>query len=154
MVTVDCVVVRPFADGRAGAECGDGRPDRGASAAHEVLLVRRARDPFKGMWAIPGGFVEMDEDLPAAARRELREETGLDVPALKQFRTFGRPGRDPRGRQITVVYIARVSRDVPPPRAGDDAAEARWFPFEALPRLAFDHAEVLREAREFIAEHG
>jgi 8-oxo-dGTP diphosphatase len=137
MVTVDAIIVRP-----GGA----------TDAAREVLLVRRGREPFKGMWAIPGGFVGMDEDLPDAVRRELMEETGLDVDSLEQFRTFGKPGRDPRGRQITVAYAALVPRDIPSPRAGDDAAEAGWFPLDALPPLAFDHAEVLARVRGHVAE--
>ena len=136
MATVDAIVVRP---------------GERAGALGEVLLVRRRHEPFRGMWALPGGFVDMDEDLPDAARRELMEETGLEVDTLEQFRTFGKPGRDPRGRQITVAYIALVSREIPSPRAGDDAAEARWFPLDALPELAFDHAEVLAEARAHIA---
>jgi len=137
MVTVDAILVRE-----------GGRP----GAPREVLLVRRGQEPFEGMWAIPGGFVEMDEDLPDAARRELVEETGLDVDTLEQFRTFGKPGRDPRGRQVTVAYIADVSRELPAPRAGDDAAEAKWFPLDALPPLAFDHAEVLALVRAHLAE--
>lgn len=142
MVTVDAIVVRPGGGSGAGGAGG------------EILLVRRGREPFRGMWALPGGFVELDEDLPDAARRELLEETGLDVDTLEQFRTFGKPGRDPRGRQITVAYIAEVSREIPPPRAGDDAREAKWFPLEALPALAFDHAEVLAEARAHLAKAG
>jgi len=136
MVTVDAILVRE-----------GGRP----GAPREVLLVRRGQEPFEGMWAIPGGFVEMDEDLARAARRELMEETGLDVDSLEQFRTFGKPGRDPRGRQITVAYLAIVSRELPSPRAGDDAAEAGWFGLDALPPLAFDHAEVLARVRARIA---
>ncbi len=119
---------------------------RGAGRGREVLLVRRGRAPFEGEWALPGGFVEMDEDLPDAARRELREETGLEVKELVELGAFGRPGRDPRGRVISIVYIAEVSRRASAPVAGDDAADARWWNLSALPELAFDHAEVIEAA--------
>ena len=106
-----------------------------------VLLIRRRNPPLG--WAIPGGFVEPDEDLIDAARRELFEETGLAPPELEQLATFGHPDRDPRGRTISIVYGARLPHaDLP--AAGDDAAAARWFPLNALPtNLAFDHAEIL-----------
>ncbi len=108
-----------------------------------VLLIRR-RNPPPG-WAIPGGFVEPDEDLIDAARRELHEETGLKPPQLKQLATFGHPDRDPRGRTISVVYGARL-QSAELPAAGDDAADARWFPLTALPTtLAFDHAAILAQ---------
>ena len=108
-----------------------------------VLLIRR-RNPPHG-WAIPGGFVEPDEDLIDAARRELSEETGLQPPALRQLATFGHPDRDSRGRTIAVVYGARLHRAALP-AAGDDAADARWFPLTALPTtLAFDHATILAQ---------
>jgi len=112
-----------------------------------VLLVRRKHEPFKGHWAIPGGFVEIDEPLEHAARRELEEETGLTGVELTQLRTFGTPGRDPRGRTVSVVFLATV-KGRPGPQAGSDAAEARWFPLDALPPVAFDHAEVIAVARE------
>lgn len=120
-----------------------------------VLLIRRCNPPPG--WAIPGGFVEPDEDLIDAARRELLEETGLEPPALQQLATFGHPDRDPRGRTIAVVYGARLPR-AEPPAAGDDAAAARWFPLTALPtNLAFDHptilAHVLPQLTEGEAEH-
>ncbi|MEZ4770986.1 MAG: NUDIX hydrolase [Caldilineales bacterium] len=112
-----------------------------------VLLIRRGRWPFEGYWAIPGGFVEIDESLEDAAARELFEETGLaDVP-LQQLHAFGDPGRDPRTRVITVSYVAQVTdeqaRGI---RAGDDAADARWWPVSDLPPLAFDHARILEVA--------
>jgi len=121
-----------------------------------VLLVERRNEPFAGRWSLPGGFVEPDEDIEAAAIRELAEETGLDrfPPGihLEQLRTFGRPGRDPRGRTVSVAHLAMVP-DVPLPRAGDDAARARFWPIEDLltedaPRLAFDHDEILRDGVE------
>jgi 8-oxo-dGTP diphosphatase len=112
-----------------------------------VLLIRRKHDPFAGTWALPGGFIDMDETLEASARRELREETGLEVSDLEQLQTFGDPGRDPRGRTVSVVYLARI--DVPPDHlaAADDAAELAWHPLHALPHLAFDHGAILALAR-------
>lgn len=108
-----------------------------------VLLIRRRNPPLG--WAIPGGFVEPDEDLLDAARRELSEETGLEPPQLEQLATFGHPDRDPRGRTISVVYGARLEQAALP-SAGDDAAAARWFPLTTLPtNLAFDHATILAQ---------
>jgi len=111
----------------------------------KVLLIRRAAPPFKGKWAIPGGYLHADEALDEAARRELGEETGLRDVYLEQLYTFGAPKRDPRGRVITVAYFALVSDDVTA-RAGDDAAEAAWRPVYDLPDLAFDHADILSYA--------
>jgi 8-oxo-dGTP diphosphatase len=108
-----------------------------------VLLVERKTPPFQGAWAIPGGFVEIDEPLERAAERELAEETGLQNIHLAQVRTFGDPERDPRGRVITVVYLALVPYDAVTPRAGSDAARAKWWSVDRLPPLAFDHAGVL-----------
>jgi 8-oxo-dGTP diphosphatase len=112
----------------------------------QVLLVQRKHPPFAGLWAIPGGFIGLDESLEQAALRELREETGVEDVYLEQLYTFGDPGRDPRGRVITVAYLALVSAAAVEPRAGDDAAQARWWPMEALPPLAFDHARILAYA--------
>ena len=113
------------------------------SPAPSVLLIRR-RNPPSG-WAIPGRFVESDEDLVDAAGRELYEETGPDLSALEQLATFGHPDRDPRGRTISVVYGTRLKLATLP-AAGDDAADARWFPIDARPtNLAFDHAAILTE---------
>jgi 8-oxo-dGTP diphosphatase len=112
-----------------------------------VLLIRRKHDPFAGMWALPGGFVEMEESLEAAARRELKEETGVEVERLEQLYTFGDPGRDPRGRVISVVYLAIVDAAKLTPRAADDAVEVGWHPLSQPPPLAFDHAEILACAR-------
>jgi 8-oxo-dGTP diphosphatase len=119
------------------------------NAALEVLLIERRNEPFRGLWALPGGFVDIDEDLPDAARRELGEETGVRLPddaRLVQFGTYGKPGRDPRGRTISVVYLAGVSPEGSAPVAGDDAARAAWFPLSGLPELAFDHADILADA--------
>ncbi len=112
-----------------------------------VLLIERAYPPYQGKWAIPGGFVNIDEDLEDAARRELEEETGIrDIGALEQLHTFGHPDRDPRERVITVVYFGVVPSDNIDVRAGDDAANARWFSMRDLPELAFDHADALEMA--------
>jgi len=111
----------------------------------KVLLICRAHPPFKGQWAIPGGFVEANESIDDAARRELEEETGVRDVYLEQLYTFGNPQRDPRGRVITVAYFALMSGEVPT-RAGDDAAAAAWHSVYALPPLAFDHADILKYA--------
>jgi 8-oxo-dGTP diphosphatase len=113
--------------------------------APRVLLIRRKRAPFAGRWALPGGFIDMEEKLEESARRELLEETGLKPRTLQQLATYGDPGRDPRGRTISVVFLARVAAAAGA-QAGDDAAETRWFPLAKLPPLAFDHRRILREA--------
>lgn len=113
-----------------------------------VLLIRRKNEPFAGMWAIPGGFVEMDETLDVAARRELLEETGVRAKTLEQLATFGDPGRDPRGRTISVVYLARIDAVKENAQGADDATEAAWHPLDRLPKLAFDHAAILKLARK------
>ncbi len=117
-----------------------------------VLLIRRKHDPFAGTWALPGGFIEMEESLEASARRELREETGVEVGPLEQLHTFGDPGRDPRGRTISIVYLAIVDAAKLKPQAADDAAEVDWHPLRQLPALAFDHAEILACARRRLEE--
>ncbi len=112
----------------------------------KILLIKRALDPYKYSWAIPGGFLELGEDLEECARRELKEETGLDNIFLEQLYTFGKPGRDPRERVITVAYYA-IAPDVNmEPTAASDAAEAAWFPIDQLPQLAFDHDEIIAMA--------
>ena len=114
----------------------------------QVLLVRRGIPPFAGQYAIPGGFVQLDESLEAAALRELVEETGVRDVFLEQLYTFGDPGRDPRGRVITVAYYALISADQVVLAAGTDATEARWFALGELPDLAFDHRKILDYALE------
>jgi 8-oxo-dGTP diphosphatase len=112
-------------------------------AGPKVLLVKRGSEPFKGQWAVPGGFVDMDEELHDAAVRELTEETGLTGVKLEQMYTFGTVGRDPRGRQITVCFLG-IAQGSPAVKGGDDASEAKWWPAKALPApLAFDHAEII-----------
>ena len=114
----------------------------------EVLLVRRHHWPYEDMWAIPGGFVEPNESLEDSARRELREETNVSDVYLEQLYTFGDPGRDPRTRVITVVYYALLRGDQLHLRAGDDAADAQWFPAYEHPSLAFDHDQILEYTRQ------
>ena len=109
----------------------------------KVLLVRRGIEPFKGDYALPGGFVRNDESLEEAARRELSEETGTRDVYLEQLYSFGDPGRDPRGRVLTVAYYALVPPDRSPLTAGTDASEADWFPVTTLPTLAFDHEHII-----------
>ena len=107
-----------------------------------ILLIRRGAEPFKDKWALPGGFINMDETLEIACRRELEEETGIKVENLKQFRTFDAVTRDPRGRTISVVFYSYIENQVDV-LGNDDAAEARWFPIKNLPELAFDHQEII-----------
>jgi 8-oxo-dGTP diphosphatase len=119
-----------------------------------VLLIRRKHPPFEGHWALPGGFIDMDESLEESARRELLEETGVRTGKLVQLATFGDPGRDPRGRTISVVYLARVDPKQLKPRAADDAADVGWFPLHRPPpQLAFDHKAILATARAYL-RHG
>jgi 8-oxo-dGTP diphosphatase len=113
-----------------------------------VLLVRRAAPPYAGRYAIPGGFVHEEESLEAAALRELAEETGVRDIYLEQLYSFGDPGRDPRGRVVTVAFFALIASADLRLAAGTDAAEARWFPTAALPALAFDHRRIVDYAVE------
>ncbi|MCI0380041.1 MAG: NUDIX hydrolase [Gemmataceae bacterium] len=112
-----------------------------------ILLIQRKKDPFAGRWALPGGFVEMNETLEESARRELREETGLSVGLMEQLYTYGDPERDPRGRVISVAFLARISAAKVQLKAADDAAHADWFPLQRPPELAFDHAKIIAFAR-------
>jgi 8-oxo-dGTP diphosphatase len=110
----------------------------------KVLLIKRGREPFKGKWALPGGFVEIEEELEDAVERELSEETGIAGVPLEQMHTFGGVGRDPRGRQITIVFVGIATKGLTRIKAGDDAVKVRWFDIEKLPKdLAFDHNEVI-----------
>jgi 8-oxo-dGTP diphosphatase len=119
---------------------------RGAERA-EILLIKRKSAPFKGEWALPGGFVDKDESLEAAAARELDEETGIKRVRLQQVGAFGDPGRDPRGHTVSVVFAA-VLNNRKKVSAADDAADALWHPVNRPPRLAFDHKKILRVALE------
>lgn len=127
-LTVDCVVF--------GLDEGD----------LKLLLVERDMEPFAGRWALPGGFVHVDESLEAAARRELAEETGITELYLEQLYTFGDVGRDPRERVVTVAYYALVKLSDYHVRKATDARQAQWFPVAKLPELAFDHAKIVRVA--------
>jgi len=109
-----------------------------------VLLIERGIEPYKGRWAFPGGFMKMDETAMQGAKRELKEETGLENAYIKQFHTFTDVNRDPRERVITIAYYALVR--ISEVKGGDDAARAAWFPLDQVPSLAFDHDKILREA--------
>ncbi len=113
-----------------------------------LLLIKRGMDPFKGSWALPGGFVRMEESLDECAKRELEEEAGLSGVYLEQLYTFGKPDRDPRERVISVAYYTLTPSENMELSAGTDAEEAQWFPVEKLPELGFDHQEIIRVARE------
>ena len=128
MVTVDCVCLRLM------------------KSEIEVLLIQRKHPPFQGDWALPGGFIEMEETLEQAARREMVEETGLTEPRmLRPIWHYADPGRDPRGRVISFAFLA-LFEGAPSASAGEDAAEAKWFPLREAVRMAFDHEAILRDA--------
>lgn len=114
----------------------------------KVMLIQRKLEPFEGQWALPGGFVHMDETLDEAARRELQEETGLEDIYLEQLYTFGEIGRDPRGRTVSVAHYALVKLMAHDVQAATDAADAAWFPINDLPELAFDHDQIFEMALE------
>lgn len=107
-----------------------------------VLLIQRGNEPFKGKWALPGGFVNTDELLETACIRELHEETGLQVAQMKQFKAYDAIGRDPRGRTISIVFSAKIP-ERQKVKGGDDAARAQWFLLNELPEMAFDHQQIL-----------
>ena len=106
------------------------------------FLIKRKNNPFQNCWALPGGFVDENEGLEDAARRELVEETGIHALHIEQLRTYGRPHRDPRGHMISVAYLCRGNEDMLI-NAGDDASDVKWFSANNLPELAFDHAEII-----------
>ena len=116
-----------------------------------VLLIQRKHDPFAGAWALPGGFVDEHEDLLAAAKREMLEETHVALGAMWQLGAYGTPGRDPRGHTVGVAYLAACAPGEVEGVAGDDAADVRWFSMQRPPRLAFDHGVILRDARQALA---
>ena len=113
-----------------------------------VLLIRRGNEPYKGYWAFPGGFLEMDETVAHCAERELKEETGIVLTGMQLVGIYSDVERDPRGRVITAAYTAMTT--MPEAKAGDDAAAARWWPLNALPKLAFDHAKILADANRIL----
>ena len=125
-VTADCVVMTKEAN-------------------PHVLLIERGFDPFKGRWAFPGGFMNMDETAEQCAIRELEEETGLKISSIHQIGAYSKVDRDPRGRTITVAYLATIEAPAKV-RGQDDAAKAEWFPIDALPPLAFDHDDIMKDA--------
>lgn len=127
-LTVDCVIFRPA-----------------KKSNFEVLLIERGIEPFKGSWALPGGFVYEYEALTATAARELKEETGLTDVKLKFVDIYGEKGRDPRGWTITGVFWGFLPKGQNP-KAGDDAVNFRWFPVDNLPPVAFDHAKIIADA--------
>jgi len=134
MVTVDAVVLAPR-NGRL-----------------EGLFIKRKNPPFEGWWALPGGFINMDETLVESCARELREETGIEDVELMQLAAFGDPGRDPRGRTVGVAFMALVRAENYNPQAADDAADAAWLPVYDRPRLAFDHNQIIEYALTRIHE--
>lgn len=115
------------------------------TATTEILLIQRKNPPFAQCWALPGGFMDIDETLEQAAVRELAEETGVSVSNLIQIHTFSAVDRDPRGRVVSVGFLAELREKVTP-LAGDDAQQARWFPLEQLPQIAFDHRSIIEHA--------
>lgn len=110
-----------------------------------ILLIQRKNEPFKNQWALPGGFIEMDEEIENSAYRELKEETSIEVVTLKQFKTYGTIGRDPRGRVISIIYSGELTNTTQNIKAGDDAKHLEWFTFENLPELAFDHSTIIKD---------
>jgi 8-oxo-dGTP diphosphatase len=123
-------------------------------AEPRVLLIQRKRAPFARMWALPGGFVNENEKLVDAAKRELQEETGVEVTDLEQLYTAGNPNRDPRGWTVSVVYLARVNPTELTPIAADDAKAVAWHPLAKLPLLAFDHAMLIARAEARLVDRG
>ena len=133
-VTADCIVIT-------------------REAEPKVLLIQRGNPPFKGAWAFPGGFMDTNETTEECAIRELEEETGLRLSKIQQIGAYSKVDRDPRGRTVTVAYLAIV--DEPVTVTGqDDAAQAEWFPIDALPPLAFDHEDIMRDAISLYGEIG
>ncbi len=112
----------------------------------DVVLIQRKHPPFEGHWALPGGFIEMEESLEASALRELEEETGVTDVTLTEVGAFGAPFRDPRGRVITIAYATVVEKSTLNLEAGSDASEVAWFSKTDLPQLAFDHSEIIQKA--------
>ena len=128
MLTVDCLMIR-------------------LNPQTEILLIERRNPPFQNHWALPGGFVNLDESIENAAKRELFEETGIKNIPLKQLQSFGNPERDPRGYTATIVFWGMVEKNIKV-KAGDDAKNVKWFSVNRLPNLAFDHDKIIKFAIE------
>lgn len=120
---------------------------RKMNSSYEILLIQRLNDPFKDYWALPGGFVDENEDLETAAKRELFEETDIQLFQVKQIKAYGNPNRDPRHHTISVAFIGEID-SLAEAKAKDDAKAVKWFATDELPALAFDHAEIIRDAIE------
>lgn len=133
-VTVDVVLTRKF-EGKI-----------------QILLIQRKNEPFKDYWALPGGFVDKDEDIETAAKRELYEETDIQLYQVKQIGAYGKPDRDPRHRTLTVAYYGETD-NLAIAKAKDDAKNVRWFDWDQMPALAFDHSDIVRDAeKRYIAK--
>ena len=115
----------------------------------KILLIRRKNEPFRNQWALPGGFLDEDENLEEGAKRELEEETGLKIEKLQQVGAFGAPGRDPRGRTVSIAFVGLMNEEAMP-KANDDAVDAKWFAMNDLPDLAFDHSEIINAGSVFV----
>ena len=124
--TVDAVILHPLGD--------------------KLLLLKRKNEPFQNQWALPGGFVEIDEQGIEAVKREVKEECNLDVNPLIEIGCFDQVDRDPRGRVITLAFLCEIGNTTNLPKAGSDASEIAWFPFSTLPKLAFDHSRIIVQA--------
>ena len=120
----------------------------------KILLIQRGREPFKNKWAFPGGFIEMDETLEESAVRELHEETGLKKVELTQFSTYGDPGRDPRGRTVSVVFYGFTHIKNSIVAGADDAKNAAWFGLDEIPEMAFDHNLIFTQLMEHLSKTG
>jgi 8-oxo-dGTP diphosphatase len=121
---------------------------RDNNGVREVLLIQRKHYPFEGMWALPGGFVDMEETCEEAIVRELYEETNLRIGELHQLHTFSALGRDPRGRTVSVTFFGKADFANSAVKGGDDASDARWFAMKDMPELAFDHIKAVRMAEK------
>lgn len=120
---------------------------RKMNSSYEILLIQRLNDPFKDYWALPGGFVDEKEELETAAKRELFEETDIQLFQVKQIKAYGNPNRDPRHHTISVAFTGEID-SLAEAKAKDDAKAVKWFSVDELPALAFDHAEIIRDAIE------
>lgn len=118
--------------------------------ALHLLLIKRKKEPYKGMYALPGGLVEKDEEVENAAARELEEETGVKDTTLKQFNVYSKVGRDPRGRSVSIAFYTLINSEETSLHAKDDAESAEWFPVQSLPELAFDHKEIINDVLQHL----